>query len=66
MKLFCLKTNYLRANHSKILTKHVSKAIMLRTRLTNQILKKRTLQVTNKYNKHRNICVTLVKKAKEN
>ena len=37
---------------------------MLRTILRNQFLKKRTLEVRIKYNKQRNICVSLVKKAK--
>ena len=38
-----LKTKFLRANHSKFVTKDVSKAIMLRTKLRNQFLKNRTL-----------------------
>ena len=39
---------------------------MLRTKLRNQFLKKRTLEARTKYNKQRNICVCLVKKAKRN
>ena len=39
---------------------------MLRTKLRNQFLKKRTLEARIKYNKQRNICVSLVKKAKRN
>ena len=39
---------------------------MLRTKLKNQFLKKRTLEKRSKYNKQRNICVSLVKKAKRN
>ena len=40
-------------------------AIMLRTKLRNQFLKKRrTLEARTKHNKQRNICVSLVKKAK--
>ena len=39
---------------------------MLRTKLSNQFLKKRTLEARIKYNKQRNICVSLVKKAKPN
>ena len=65
-KVAPLKTKFLRANHSKFVTKDVSKAIMLRTKLRNQFLKKRTLQARTKYNKQRNICVSLVKKAKQN
>ena len=60
------KTKFLRANHSKFVTKDVSKAIMLRTKLGNQFLKKRTLEAGTKCNKQRNICVSLVKKAKRN
>ena len=48
-----LKTKFLRANHSKFVTK-VSKDIMLRTKFK------------AKYNKQRNICVSLIKKAKRN
>ena len=39
---------------------------MLRTKLTNQFLKKRTLEARTKYNKQRNICVSLAKKTKRN
>ena len=60
------KTKFLRANHSKFVTKDVSKAIMLRTKLRNQFLKMKTLEARTKYNRQRNICVSLVKKAKRN
>ena len=65
-KVAALKTKFLRTNHSKFVTKDLSKAIMLRTKLRNQFLKKRTLQARTKYKKQRNICVSLVKKAKQN
>ena len=39
---------------------------MLSTKLRNQFLKKRTLDARIKYNKQRNICVSFVKKAKQN
>ena len=39
---------------------------MLKTKLRNQFLQKRTLEARNKYNKHRNICDSLAKKAKRN
>ena len=65
-KVAPLKTKFLRANHSKFVTKDLSKAIMLRTKLRNQFLKKRTLEAKIKYNKQRNICVSLVKKSKRN
>ena len=60
------KTKFLRANHSKFVTKDVSKAIMLRTKLRNQFLKMKTLEARTKYNRQRNIYVSLVKKAKRN
>ena len=65
-KLALPKTKFLRANHSKFVTKQVSKAIMLRTKLRNQFLKKTTLKTRINYNKQKNICVSLVKKAKRN
>ena len=60
-----LKTKFLRANHSKFVTKDISKAIMLRTKLRNQFLKKGTLGARTKYNQQRNICVSLIKKSKQ-
>ena len=39
---------------------------MLRTKLGNQFLKKRTLEARTKYNKQKNICVILVKIANRN
>ena len=54
-------------NYLNFVTKEVSKAIMmLRTKLRNQFLKKRTLEARTKYNWQRNICVSLVKNAKRN
>ena len=37
---------------------------MLRTKLRHQFLKKKTLEAINKYNKQKNTCVSVVKKAK--
>ena len=65
-KIAPLKTKFLRANHSEFVTKEVSKAIMLRTKLRNKFLKKKTLESRAKYNKQKNICVSLIKKAKRN
>ena len=65
-KVAPLKTKYLRANYSKFITKELSKAIMLRTKLRNQFLKKRTSEAKLKYNKQRNLCVSLLRKAKRN
>ena len=58
-KVVLLKTKFLRANHSKFVTKELSKAIMLRTKPRNQFLKKWTLEARTKYNNQRNICVSL-------
>ena len=60
------KPKYLRANYSKFMTKELSKAIMLRTKLRNQFLKTRTSEVKLKYNKQRNLCVSLLRKTKRN
>ena len=60
------KTKYLRANHSKFMTKELSKAIMLITNLRNQFLKTRTSEAKLKYNKQRNLCVSLLRKTKKN
>ena len=53
-KLAPLKCEYLRASHSKYMTKELSKAIMLRTRIRYQFLKMKTSEVKVKYNKQRN------------
>ena len=47
-KVSPLKTKFLRANHSKFVTKVVSRAIMLRTKLRNRFLKKRALEARTK------------------
>ena len=60
------KNKYLRANYSKFMTKELSKAIMLRTKLRNQFLKTRTSEAKLKYNKERNLCVSLLRKTKRN
>ena len=61
-----LKCKYLRANHSKFMTKELSKAIMLRTRFRHQFLKMKTPEAKAKYNKQSNIFVSLTRKAKRN
>ena len=60
-----LKCKHLRANHSKFMTKELSKAIMLRTRFRHQFLKMKTPEAKEKYNKQRNNCVSLTGKAKK-
>ena len=59
-----LKNKYIRANHSKFVTKELSKAIMLRSKLRNQFLKTKTQESKMKYNKQRNLCVSITRKAK--
>ena len=59
-----LKKKYIRANHSKLVTKELSKAIMLRSKLRNQFLKTKTQESKLKYNKQRNLCVSITRKAK--
>ena len=59
-----LKKKYIRANHSKFVTKELSKAIMLRSKLRNQFLKTKTQESKLKYNKQRNLCVSITRKAK--
>ena len=65
-KVAPLKIKFRSANHSRFVTKDVSKGIMLRTKLRNQFLKKKTLEARTKYNKQRNICVSFVNKVKRN
>ena len=50
-KFASLKKEYIRANHSKFVTKELSKAIMLRSKLRNQFLKTKTQESKMKYNK---------------
>ena len=60
-----LKKKYLRANHSKFISKELSKEIMLRSKLRNKFLKDKTDETT-KCRKQRNICVHLLRRAKRN
>ena len=57
---------YIRANHSKFVPKELSKAIMLRSKLRNQFLKTKTKESKMKYNKQRNLSVSITRKAKRN
>ena len=52
------------ANHSKFVNKELSKAMMLRTKLSNKFLKQKTTEIRPAYNKQRNICVSILCKAK--
>ena len=58
-----LKKN-LRANHLNFTTKELSKAIMQRSKLRNLYLKVRSDENRIRYKKQRNICVSLLRKAK--
>ena len=46
------------------MTKNLRKEIMLRSRLRNTFLKTKTEESKQLYNKQRNLCVTLLRKAK--
>ena len=59
-----IKTKYLRANHSPFVTKELSKAIMLRSKLRNQYLKCKSEEARARFKIQRNLCVTLLRKAK--
>ena len=59
-----VKKKYLRANHSKFVKKELSKAMMLRTKLRNKFLKQKTAETRSGYNKQRNICVSILRKAR--
>ena len=59
-----IKYKYIRANNSSYMTKSLRKEIMLRSRLRNKFLKTKTEESKQLYNKQRNLCVTLLRKAK--
>ena len=61
-----LKKKYLRAKHSKFISKELSKEIMLRSKLRNKFLKDKTDEARTKYRTQRNICVHLLRRAKRN
>ena len=60
-----MKKKYLRANHATFMTKEVRKAIMIRSKLRNKFLKDKNEQSRNDYRKQRNLCVALVRRAKQ-
>ena len=59
-----LKTKYLRANHSSLISKDLSKVIMHSSKLRNQFLKFQTHESRLRYKNQRNLCVTLLRRAK--
>ena len=60
-----IKKKYLRANHANFVTKQLRKAIMKRSKLRNDFLKDRNDASQSAYRKQRNLCVTLLWKAKK-
>ena len=60
-----MKQKYLRANQGRFMTKDLHKAIMKRSRLRNKFLRDRTDISREEYKKQRNLCVSLLKKAKK-
>ena len=60
-----LKTKYLQTNHSSFISKDLSKAIKHRSKLRNEFLKLQTLEARLRYNKQRNLCVMLQRKAEK-
>ena len=60
-----IKKKYIRAKHANFVAKGLRKATMLRSRLRNTFLKGKSLESKKAYNKQRNICVRMVKKAKK-
>ena len=61
-----IKYKYIRGNISSYMTKYLRKETMLHSRLRNKLLKTKTEEFKQLYNKQRNLCVTLLLKAKTN
>ena len=59
-----LKIKYVRANEGPFMTKDLRRAIMLRSKLQNKLNKNKTLETDLAYKKQRNLCTSLLKKAK--
>ena len=64
-KYASMKKKYLRANHANFMKKEVSQAIMIRSKLRNKLLKDKNEQSRTDYRKQRNLCVALVRRAKQ-
>ena len=60
-----MKTKYLRANNSPFMNKELTKAIMVRSRLKNKLLKFKTIEAREAYKKQRNFCVSLLRRIKK-
>ena len=59
------KERYLRANHKPFINAEISKAIMNRSRMKNRFLKHRSDKNRRLFQKQRNKCVSLLRKAKK-
>ena len=60
-----IKKKHLRANHTNFVTKQLRKAVMKRSKLRHDCLKDRNDASQSAYRKQRNLCVTLLRKAKK-
>ena len=60
-----IKRKYIRINQGTFITKSIRKEIMLRSRLRNRFLRDKTALRKKLYNKQRNLCTYLIKKAKQ-
>ena len=65
------KKKYVRGNHSLFMNKNLYKVNLLRTKLRNIVLKGRAEKnknryTTGRYTKLKNLCVTLLRKLREN
>ena len=60
-----IKSKILRANDNPFMTKELRKAIMVRSRLRNELNKKKTLLCKLAYNKQRNFCTGLLRRTKK-
>ena len=60
-----MKQKYLRANQGRLMTNDLHKAIMKRSRLRNKTLRDRTDISRGEYKKQRNLCASILKKAKK-
>ena len=60
-----MKQKYLTANQGRFMTKDLHKAIMKRSRLRDKFLRDRTDISREEYKKQRNLCISLLKKAKK-
>ena len=56
----------MRANHSKFISRELSKEIMLRSKLRNKFVKDKIDEARTKCRKQRNIYVHLLRRAKSN